>query len=94
MGLYNRGLTRLGWGLFKRSSYLETFSAILMEAGHAVPQNFNLAVLYPRSQELQSYIIEYFIIVVKLCQHFVQHTQKSSLRKLASSLSDSDLKDY
>ncbi|KAL6708387.1 hypothetical protein ACN47E_002650 [Coniothyrium glycines] len=80
-------------GLVNLSSYIESFSKIFMEAGRALPQHSNLALLYPRSQELQSFILEYFIVVVQLCQRFLHHTQKSAVRKFVSSLNDADLQE-
>lgn len=67
---------------------------LLMEAGGSIPQHFELAILYSRSKELQTYIIEYFIVVVQMCHRFYAYSQKSTIMRLASSLDDTDLKDY
>ena len=65
-----------------------------MEAGRSVPQHYELAILYPRSKVLQSYIIDYFIVVVQICRRFHAYTRKSVLSKIVSSLNDADIKEY
>ncbi|KAI4606650.1 hypothetical protein J4E83_010022 [Alternaria metachromatica] len=64
-----------------------------MEAGHSTQQHSNLAVLYPRSKSLQTNIVEFFTVVVRICLRFHQYTQKSALARFASSLDDSDIKE-
>jgi hypothetical protein len=64
-----------------------------MEAGQSTRQHSELALLYPRSKTLQSYITEYFIVVVQICLRFHRFTQKSALGKFTSSLDDTDIKD-
>ncbi|CAO2650667.1 Nn.00g019590.m01.CDS01 [Neocucurbitaria sp. VM-36] len=76
------------------STYLESLSLLLMEAGRSIPQHYELSALYPRSKALQANLIEYFIIVVQICHHFQAYTRKSVLRKIASSLNDADLKEF
>ena len=51
-----------------------------------------MALLYPRSKNLQSYLSEYFIVVVRLCHQVLKFTQKSIFGQFASTLSDSDIK--
>ena len=65
-----------------------------MTAGHSAPRYQMMALLYPRSRNLQSYLPEYFIVVVNLCCRLLKFTQKSALGQLASSLSDLDTKTY
>lgn len=65
-----------------------------MTAGHSAPRYQMMALLYPRSRNLQSYLPEYFIVVVNLCYRLLKFTQKSALGQLASSLSDLDIKTY
>lgn len=50
-----------------RASYLESLSLLLMEAGQSTRQHSDLALLYPRSETLQTFIIEFFIVVVQIC---------------------------
>jgi len=64
-----------------------------MEAGRSTQQHSDLALVYPRSKALQSYLTEYFIVVVQICLRFHRFAQRSALGKLTSSLSDTDIKD-
>ncbi|OBT79642.1 hypothetical protein VF21_01285 [Pseudogymnoascus sp. 05NY08] len=76
------------------SSYLEKLSTLLMTAGRSAPRYQMIALLYPQSKNLQSYLPEYFIVVVNLCHRLLKFTQKSALGQFASSLSDLDTKTY
>ena len=76
------------------SSYLEKLSSLLMAAGRSAPRYQMMALLYPRSDSLQLYLSEYFIVVVHLCHHLLKFTLKSALGQYASSLGDSDTKRY
>jgi hypothetical protein len=51
-----------------------------------------LAILYPRSKALRSDLSEYFIVVVKLCQHVMRLANKSVLATLIRSVDESSLK--
>jgi hypothetical protein len=64
-----------------------------MEAGQSTRQHSDLALLYPRSKPLQTYIIEFFIVVVQICLRYHRYSQKSALGKFTSSLNDSDIKE-
>src|SRR5262245_20080644 len=65
-----------------------------MEAGRSVPRYQSIALLYPRSERLQSDLSEYFIIVVRLCHLLVKYTQKSAIRQYTSALSDSEMRGF
>src|SRR5271156_4505788 len=65
-----------------------------MTVGRSAPRYRMMALVYPRSKNLQSHLSEYFIVVVRLCHQLLKFTQKSTLGQLASSLSDSDMKTY
>jgi ankyrin repeat protein len=65
-----------------------------MTLGRSAPRYQMMALVYPRSKNLQSHLSEYFIVVVRLCHQLLKFTQKSTLGQLASSLSDSDMKAY
>ena len=65
-----------------------------MTAGRSAPRYERMALVYPGSKNLQSYLPEYFIVVVRLCHQLLKFTQKSTLGQYASSLSDSDIKTY
>jgi len=53
-----------------------------------------MALLYPRSKSLQSFLSEYFIVVVRLYHQLLGLTQKSKIGQLISFLSESDMKIY
>ncbi|CAG8893308.1 unnamed protein product [Penicillium egyptiacum] len=76
------------------SSYLEQLSKIFMTAGRLAPRYEKMALLYPRSKDLQSCLCEYFILIVRLCHEMTTFTRKSIFGKLTSALGDSDLKAY
>lgn len=76
------------------SSYLEQLSKIFMTAGRLAPRYEKMALLYPRSKDLQSCLCEYFILIVRLCHEMTSFTRKSIFGKLTSALGDSDLKTY
>ncbi|KAJ5616636.1 NACHT nucleoside triphosphatase [Penicillium hordei] len=80
--------------LTKFSSCLEKLSVLFMKVGRSAPRFESMALLYPRSRDLQSSLCEYFIVVVHLCHEILQFTRKSNLKKFASSLSDSNLTQY
>jgi hypothetical protein len=65
-----------------------------MAAGRSAPRYQIMALLYPRSKNLQSYLTEYFIVVVRLCHELLKFTQKSTLGQYISGLSDSDTRTY
>src|SRR5262249_20841124 len=63
--------------------------------GRSAPRYEKMALLYPQSKNLQSYLSEYFIVVVQLCHRMLKFTQKKpTFGHFASTLSDSDLKTY
>jgi ankyrin repeat protein len=53
-----------------------------------------MALLYPRSAKLQSYLAEYFIVAVGLCHHLFRFGQKSTVQQFTSALNDSKLKAF
>ncbi len=65
-----------------------------MTVGRSAPRYQMMALLYPRSKNLQSHLSEYFIVVVRLCHQLLKFTQKSTLGQFASTLSDSDLRAF
>ncbi|EJT68933.1 hypothetical protein GGTG_13522, partial [Gaeumannomyces tritici R3-111a-1] len=75
-------------------SYFEKLSDLFMAIGRSSPRYQMMALLYPRSERLQSYLCEYFIVVVRLCHQHLKLIQKSTLGQLMSFISDSDLKTY
>lgn len=51
------------------STYVEKLSSLFMDVGRSAPRYQAIALLYPRSTKLQSYLTEYFIVVVGLCRY-------------------------
>ena len=83
------------------SSYLERFSSLFMEIGRSSPRYQNLALLYSCSDKIKRDPAEYFVVVVKICQQFVEFSKKSKFVQLTTSVfdtrlrqSESDLKQY
>ena len=65
-----------------------------MVAGRSAPRHQSIAVLYPRSTHLQSYLSEYYIVVVNLCHKLLKITQKSTVGQLAGALGSPDINTY
>lgn len=59
------------------SSLLERLSSLFMEIGHSSPRYDDLALLYSCSDRIKRGLSEYFIIVVKICEQFVDYSEKS-----------------
>ncbi|KAJ5295401.1 hypothetical protein N7508_010222 [Penicillium antarcticum] len=76
------------------TSYLERLSNVFMIAGRLAPRHEKMALLYPRSSELQTSLCEYFIVIVRFCREISTFARKSAFGKLAASLSDPNLKSY
>ncbi|CAG8228266.1 unnamed protein product [Penicillium olsonii] len=76
------------------SSYMEKLSSVFMAAGRLAPRYEKIALLYPRSKDLQSSLCEYFILIVRVCHDMVSFTRKSAFGKLTSAFSEPDLKTY
>lgn len=75
-------------------NYIDKLSSLFMEIGRAAPRYQAIALLYPRSKKLQSYLSEYFISVVGLCHYLFKFGHKSTVMQFTSSLSDSHLKNF
>lgn len=71
---------------------MESLSVVFMEIGRSSPRHEKLALLYPRSSDLQAYLNEYFIVVVRFCYNIQQYAQKSAFRQFASAMGDSTIK--
>lgn len=65
-----------------------------MDIGRSAPRYQAMALLYPHSKSLQSQLLEYFIVVVGLCQYFFNFTGKPTVRQFISGLNDSVLKTF
>ncbi|KAH7161651.1 hypothetical protein EDB81DRAFT_925251 [Dactylonectria macrodidyma] len=75
-------------------SHLEKLSLLFMAVGRHAPRYQAMAVVYPRSQNLQRYLFEYFIVVVNLCRRALEITQQSRFSRLTMSMSDPDLGEF
>ncbi|KAF6829328.1 hypothetical protein CPLU01_07970 [Colletotrichum plurivorum] len=75
-------------------SHLEKLSMLFMEAGRQAPRYQALALIYPKSKNLQNYLFEYYVVVVELCQTIQKFAQQSTFGKMMSSINDSDLKGF
>jgi len=62
--------------------------------GRSSPRYQSMALLYPRSRELQDRLFEYFIMAVHLCHRILKFSQKLKFEQMASSLGDVGLKNY
>ncbi|KAK7450291.1 hypothetical protein Landi51_05362 [Colletotrichum acutatum] len=76
------------------SSYLEKLSLLFMAAGRQAPRHQALALVYPKSKELQNHLCEYFIVVTHICHRVQSFARKSTFGQLTTSLNDSDIKNF
>jgi hypothetical protein len=76
------------------STYVDKLSSLFMEIGRSAPRNEAMALLYPRSTKLQTYLSSYFIVVVDLCHYLYKFGQKSIVQQFTSTLNDSNLKAF
>ncbi|KAJ5279773.1 hypothetical protein N7478_005145 [Penicillium angulare] len=78
----------------KYSSYLERLSTLFMIAGRSAPRYEKMALLYPRSKNLQSYMCDYFITLVQICHKMLKFTLKSTFGQLTAVLNEGDLHSF
>ena len=65
-----------------------------MAVGRSAPRYQSMAMLYPRSSQLQDYLFEYYIVVVGLCHRILKFAQKTTVGQLAGSLANPNLNQY
>lgn len=72
-----------------------------MDIGRSSPRYQDLALLYSYSDNIKRDLTEYFVVVVNICQQFVEFSKKSKFVQLTTSAfdtrlrkSESDLKQY
>ena len=65
-----------------------------MVAGLSAPRYQEMALLYPRSKNLQSQLSEYFIVLVRFCHQLLGMSKKSILGQLLSFPNESELRSY
>ncbi|KAJ5656054.1 hypothetical protein N7507_008004 [Penicillium longicatenatum] len=80
--------------VMKSSSYFERISTLFMVAGRSAPRYEKMALLYPRSKNLQSYMCDYFITLVQLCHKILKFTQKSTLGQLKAAFNEGELNSF
>ncbi|PQE30756.1 hypothetical protein CJF32_00005960 [Rutstroemia sp. NJR-2017a WRK4] len=76
------------------TSYMEKLSGLFMAVGRSAPRYQMMGLLYAKSKSLQSSLSEYFIVVVRLCHHMLNLTQRSIIGQFVSSLNDSHIKGF
>lgn len=80
-------------GFYKRHcSHGQVFSNLFMSIGRASPRYQGLSLLYANSKRLQRYLAEYFIVLVKICQQFLEFSQQSCFSQLTSSITYTKLR--
>jgi ankyrin repeat protein len=88
---WSYSITDIPQSIVNLSTYIDKLSSLFMRVGCSAPRYQTIALLYPRSRKLQSYLSEYFIVVVSLCRYLFKFGQKSAVQQFASSLSDTHL---
>jgi hypothetical protein len=76
------------------STYFERVSSLFMSVGRSAPRYEALAAFYPRSGELRHYFLEYYTVVVQMCNTIFAFLQKSVVKRLVMILNDSELSNY
>ncbi|KAK3690486.1 hypothetical protein B0T22DRAFT_537132 [Podospora appendiculata] len=88
------------WALFRTTlqlitgltSYMDKISLFFMDIGRFSPRYESMALLYPRSGNLCSYLFHYHNIIVQTCHLLATFSQRSFVVQLTSSLDDSRLR--
>ncbi|KAI5456365.1 hypothetical protein BGZ63DRAFT_396492 [Mariannaea sp. PMI_226] len=80
--------------LVNGSCYFEKLSELFMTVGRSAPRHQAMALLYPHSKRLQSYLSEYFLVVVRICHDWLKLMQKSMLERLVSFVGEPDVRSY
>lgn len=70
-------------------SYFERVAALFLKLGNSWTLHRDFAHLFPHSRELQVYLCEYLIVVVRICIKVVEFTKKPFFLKIATSLTSS-----
>ncbi|KAJ5637475.1 hypothetical protein N7490_007354 [Penicillium lividum] len=78
----------------KYTSYIEKLSTLFMVAGRSAPRYEKMALLYPRSKNLQSYMCDYFITVVQICHKTLRFSQKSTIGQLKATMNEGELNSF
>lgn len=65
-----------------------------MVAGRSAPRYEKMALLYPRSKNLQSYMCDYFITLVQICHKILKFTLKSTIGQLTAALNEGELNSF
>ncbi|KAL9079666.1 MAG: hypothetical protein Q9157_001442 [Trypethelium eluteriae] len=65
-----------------------------MAIGRSAPRYQMMGLLYRRSKTLQSYLSEYFVVVVGLCHQLLKFSQKSKFGQFASAVSNPNMGSY
>ncbi|KAF2008618.1 hypothetical protein BU24DRAFT_360102, partial [Aaosphaeria arxii CBS 175.79] len=76
------------------STYADKLSSLFMDIGRSAPRNQAMALLYPRSRKLQSYLAEYFVVAVNLCRYIYKFGQKAFYQQFVSAMSDAKLQAF
>ncbi|KAJ5094697.1 hypothetical protein N7456_010558 [Penicillium angulare] len=88
-------VVRLSLSLISKSySQAERLSEIFVNVGRYAPRLEKMAALFYHSRDLQLAVSEYFIVVVRVCSDMLQFTKMSTLKRVASSVSDKSLIEY
>ncbi|TLD19636.1 hypothetical protein PspLS_09440 [Pyricularia sp. CBS 133598] len=71
-----------------------TISDLFMRLGRSTEYSQDLVALFPESKEIQEYMCEYLISILKICGKLVAFSKASSIRQVGKSFTlDSELKD-
>ncbi|KAK5994856.1 hypothetical protein PT974_03242 [Cladobotryum mycophilum] len=65
-------------------SHIDRIANVFLVIGRSAPGYEHMALLYPRSEILQSLLSIYFIEIVRLCHLILKFTQKSAIAQLMS----------
>ena len=65
---------------------MDQLSTFFMQLGQAAPRYQQMASIWPRSKTLQTYLIEYFIVVTQLCHHIFKICNQPLLKQLMTTM--------
>ncbi|KAH6951248.1 hypothetical protein BKA56DRAFT_711711 [Ilyonectria sp. MPI-CAGE-AT-0026] len=67
-------------------SFFDNISTLMMNISRSCSIHSDLALLFPKSRELQDYMCEYLAVIVQLCQKIATYAQKSRFALVAASI--------
>lgn len=70
----------------RHAGYMEQLSTFFMNLGRTAPRYQNMALIWPKSKTLQTYLSEYFVVVTQLCHHIFKVCHQPLRKKFTNTM--------